>query len=75
MSNSGSFYNVHSPDMVMSVIQVANLEKFQLSPNFALNNRKFIKFLVEKYSDSDVISQPSRRGGNTPPPLPLGLLA
>ena len=47
--------------------QEANFENF-LFPNSAFNIRKSYKFLTEKLSTSEVISQKSRGGWKTPPP-------
>ena len=51
------------------VIQEANFEIFLFFPNSTFNIRKVTKFLVEKLSTSEVISQKSHgRGGKHPPP-------
>ena len=49
------------------VTQEANFEKILFFPNSAFNIRKIYKFLVEKLSTSEVISQKSLGGGNTSP--------
>ena len=45
------------------VTQEANFEKCYFFPNSAFNIRKVTKFLVEKLSTSEVISQKTSRGG------------
>ena len=49
------------------VTQEANLENFLFCPNSTLNIRKVTKFLVEKLSNSEVISQKPHGFENTPP--------
>ena len=39
------------------VVQITNLERFKLWPNFTFNFWKSLKFLVEQPSTSEVISQ------------------
>ena len=53
------------------VTQEANFEKKLFFPNSAFNIRKSYKFLAEKLSTSEVISQKSRGGWKTPPPQEL----
>ena len=72
LSNSGSFYYVYSPNMECHVTQDALWKNFYfvLILHFILG--KVTKFLVEKLSTSEIISQkPLGGGGNTP--VSLGL--
>ena len=58
LSNFGSFYHTHSPNMVMSRAQVANFDFFFLfCPNSTFNIKKIHKI-----------------SGDTPPPVSLGLI-
>ena len=57
------------------VTQDANFNFFLFCPNSTVNIRKVTKYLVEKLSTSEVISQKphGRVVNNPPPPVPLGL--
>ena len=66
------FYDARSPDMVMSRDPRSKFQKFLFCPNSAFNIRKVTKFLVEKFSTSEVISQKTPQGvENTPSPPPV----
>ena len=79
LSNFALFYDARSTNMVMSRAQDANLENFLFLPNSTFILGKVTKFLVERLSTSEVISQKPHRGGGGggrgggAPPVPLGL--
>ena len=76
MSNFGIFYDARSPNMAMSRDTESKFRKkisFSLILHLILG--KVTKFLVEKLSTSEVISQKPHRGvENIPPPVLLGLI-
>ena len=61
------FYDARSPNMAMSRDPRTSFEKILFFHNSAFNIGKSYKFLVEKLSTSEVISQKSRGVENTPP--------
>ena len=73
------FFTMPAPQIwPCHVTQEANFEKNLFFPNSAFNIRKSYKFLVEKPSTSDVISQKPYGGGGggggvETPPVLLGL--
>ena len=72
MSNFGIFYNARSPNMAMSRDPRSKFRKKICFPNSALISGTVTKFLVEKLSTSEVISQKTSWGvENTPPPSVL----
>ena len=74
MSNFGIFYDARSPNMAMSRDPRS---KFRKNIYFFLNLHlilgKVTKFLVEKLSTSEVISQKPHWGVENTPPVLLGL--
>ena len=75
MSNFGIFYDARSPNMAMSRDPRSKFQKFYLFLILHLILRKAAKFLVEKLSTLEVISQKPHQGGwkTPPPPALLGL--
>ena len=70
------FYDDCSPNMAMSRDPRSKFRRNLFFPNSAFNIRKSCKFLVEKLSTSEVISQKPYGGWKTPPPpVLLGLKA
>ena len=69
------FYDARSPNIwSCHMIQDANFENLLFCLNFTFNIRKTHKFLVEKLSTSEVISQKTSPGWKTSPlPVSLGL--
>ena len=71
------FYDACSPNMAMSHDPRSKFLKILFFPNSAfililhLILGKVTKFLVEKLSTSEVISQEPHRGWKTPPPPPV----
>ena len=68
MSNFGIFYDARSSNMAMSRDSRSKFKKKLFFPNSAFNIRKSYKFLVEKLSTSEVISQKPHGGRKHPPP-------
>ena len=67
LSKFGIFYDARSPNMVMSRDPRSKFRKFYFVLILHLISIKVTKFLAEKLSTSEVISQdPHRGGGNTP---------
>ena len=63
------FLHACSPNMAMSRDPRSKFQKILIFPNSAFNIRNVTKFLAEKLSTSEVISQkPHGRGWKPPPP-------
>ena len=74
MSNFGIFYDACSPNMAMSRDPRSKFRKIYLFLILHLILRKAAKFLAEKLSTSEVISQKPHGGWKTHPPPPPVLL-
>ena len=68
MSNFGIFYDARSPNMAMSRDPRSNFRKILFFLILHLISGKVTKFVVEKLSTSEVISQKPDGGWKTPPP-------
>ena len=75
MSNFDNFYDVRSPNMAMSSDPRSKYGKNLFFLNSAFNIRKGTKFLFEKFSTSEVISEKPHGGGkHHHRPVLLGLM-
>ena len=75
LSNFGFFYDALSPNLIMSRDPRCNcFEDFSFCPNSTFNIMKSHKISSGKLSTSKGISKRYfTGGGDTPPPVPLGL--
>ena len=74
MSNFGIFYDACSPNMAMSCVPRSKFRKNCFLLILRLILGKAAKFLVEKLSTLEVISQKPHRGVENTPPVLLGLM-